>query len=87
MRIAHMPALVRRSSSWSLTPGFTTATPLASLPRAFIAFKVTVLSSPYALGCTTMTRSRPSFFCSSRYIGTVKWPGFGVPGFAFSAPS
>ena len=44
MRSAHMPALVSRSSSASLTPGFTTATPFAPC-RALIASRVTVLSS------------------------------------------
>jgi hypothetical protein len=87
MRTAQMPALVRRSSSACGVPGLTTATPFAFLPSSFIAFKVTALSSRYALGWTTMTRSRPRRFCSSRYIGTVNCPGLGVPGAALAAPS
>ena len=45
MRTAQMPDFVRRSSSASGVPGFTTATPLALLPSAFMDFNVTVLSS------------------------------------------
>src|SRR5437773_1051133 len=38
-------SLVRRSSSASVTPGLTTATPFAPFPIFFIASKVTLLSS------------------------------------------
>ena len=82
MRTARMPAPVRRSSSASGVPGRTTATPFALFPSFSMQETASRLSSRYALGCTTITRSSPRRFCSSRYIGTSKTPGLGVPGAA-----
>jgi len=45
MRSPQMPPLVSRSSSASVTPGLTTATPFALFPIFLMASKVTVLSS------------------------------------------
>ena len=66
-RIARMPPWVRRSSSASETPGFTTATPrVSAAPSSSIAASVTELSSWYALGCTITVRKIPRRSCTAR---------------------
>src|SRR5271157_3141220 len=89
-RTPRKPAACKRSSSCSLTPGSTTATPRHPPPAAAIESSVQRLSVPYTLGWTITACAIPSAASIWRYAARLASGGvklrLGVKGYCSTGP-